>query len=214
VTPTNPYTIDDIESEIEESDRFRGNIQFYLIKLEEKLNMIYSKSSQSTTNDSNVNHEATGDNESSQSTTNGSNVNSQAAGSQGNTTKGPQIKLPKIDLKKFNGELSKWQSFWDTFEASIHNNHNLAPIDKFNYLNSLLQGIAADSIAGLSFTSSNYDEAVAILQRRFGNKQLIINRHMDILLNLNAAKSSNSVKELRQLYGTIESHVRSLRDNG
>jgi len=35
-------------------------------------------------------------------------------------------------------EVNTWPTFWDAFESSIHNNPKLAPIDKFNYLNSLL----------------------------------------------------------------------------
>ena len=72
-------------------------------------------------------------------------------------------------------------SFWDAFESSVHNNTKLAPIDKFNYLNSLLVKSASEAISGLSLTAGNYDEAVAILKRRFGNKQSIINRHMEIV---------------------------------
>lgn len=70
-------------------------------------------------------------------------------------------------------------SFWDAFESSVHNNTKLAPIDKFNYLNSFLVKSASEAISGLSLTAGNYDEAVAILKRRFGNKQSIINRHME-----------------------------------
>ena len=73
-------------------------------------------------------------------------------------------------------------TFWDAFESSIHKNPTLAPIDKFSCLNSLLMKPAFDAISGLSLSASNYEEAIAILKKRFGNKQQIINRHMDILL--------------------------------
>ena len=129
---------------------------------------------------------------------------------------GTQVKLPKLDLKKFNGDISKWPSFWDAFESSVHNNTRLAAIDKFNYLNSLLMKSASEAISGLSITAANYDEAVTILKRRFGNKQLIINRHMETLLNVNSVKSgpSGNTQPLRQLYDLIESQVRSLNSLG
>ena len=129
---------------------------------------------------------------------------------------GTQVKLPKLDLKKFNGDISKWPSFWDAFESSVHNNTRLAAIDKFNYLNSLLMKSASEAISGLSITTANYDEAVTILKRRFGNKQLIINRHMETLLNVNSVKSgpSGNTQPLRQLYDLIESQVRSLNSLG
>ena len=77
--------------------------------------------------------------------------------------------------------------FWDTFESAVHKNPTLSSINKFNYLNSLLESAAAEAIAGLTLTSANYEEAVAILKQCLGNKQLIVNCHVDLLLNLMAA---------------------------
>ncbi len=45
----------------------------------------------------------------------------------------------------------------------------LTPIDKFNYLKSLMDGAAAESIAELSLSNANYEEAIVILKSRFGN---------------------------------------------
>ena len=50
-------------------------------------------------------------------------------------------------------------------------------LTKFNYLNSLLEHSAAEAIAGLSLTSTNYDEAIAVLKKRFGNKQTNFQTH-------------------------------------
>ena len=125
----------------------------------------------------------------------------------------PRVKLPKLDLRKFDGEVSTWPTFWDAFESSIHKNPTLAPIDKFNYLNSLLMKPALDAISGLSLSASNYEEAIAILKKRFGNKQQIINRHMDILLNVSPVTNQDT-RKLRELYDTLESHVRSLKSLG
>lgn len=61
---------------------------------------------------------------------------------------------------------------------------------------------ASEAISELSLTAANYDEAVAILKRRLGNKQLIINREV---------KSGLNIHEPRQLHDLIESHVRSLK---
>ena len=100
-----------------------------------------------------------------------------------------QVELPKLELKKFDGDHSKWISFWDSFEASVHKNESLTAIDKFNYLNSLLERSAAEAISGLSLGASNYEEAIDILKARFGNKQQIISRHMEVLLNLESVTS-------------------------
>ena len=127
---------------------------------------------------------------------------------------GTQVKLPKLDLRKFDGDISKWPSFWDAFESSVHSNTKLASIDKLNYLNSLRVNSASEAISGLSLTAANYDEAVTILKRRFGNKQLIINRHMKTLLNISSVKSGLNIQAIRQLHDLIESQVRSLKSLG
>ena len=80
----------------------------------------------------------------------------------------PGVKLPKLTIKKFSGDLTKWVTFWDSFESAIHLNRSLSDVDKFNYLR---ESTAADAIAGLSLTSANYAKAVDTLKKRFGNNQ-------------------------------------------
>ena len=126
----------------------------------------------------------------------------------------PSVKLPKLSLKKFSGGITTWSTFWDTFESAIHKNPNLSDIDKFNYLNSLFENTAADAISGLTLTSGNYNEAIVILKKRFRNKQLAINKHMDALLNLDPVTSIYDLKGLRSLYDTVESHIRALKSLG
>ena len=125
-----------------------------------------------------------------------------------------RVKLPKINLRSFSSDITKWTTFWDSFEAAIHANPNLSDIDKFNYLHSLLEKTARDAISGLTLTSANYHEAIAILKQRFGRKQQIISKHMDVLLNAEPVTSPHATKALRQLYDLAESHIRSLNSLG
>ena len=124
-------------------------------------------------------HERTPSPEPARSITGAPNVRSTRVPESG---RGPRVKLPKVVLKRFDGRPTEWATFWDMFQSSVHNNPDLSDIDRFNYLHSLLDGLAANSISGLSLTSVNYAEAIAVLQKRFGNKQQVINKHMDALL--------------------------------
>ena len=124
-----------------------------------------------------------------------------------------RVKLLKLTLKKFTGDLTTWTTFWDSFESAVHNNSDLSSIDKFNYLHSLLERAAVDAISGLTLMAANYDEAIAILKKRFGNKQQIINKHMDILINLEVVTAYN-LKGLRNLFDKIETQVRGLKSLG
>ena len=122
-----------------------------------------------------------------------------------------RVKLPKLVPKPFNGDLTKWEAFWSTFESSIHLHPTLSAVDKFTYLTSLLEGPAMRAVAGLKLTLANYAEAIDTLKNRFGNKQQIISQHMETLLELETVTSPNNIKALRCLYDQVEFQVRSLK---
>ena len=119
-------------------------------------------------------------------------------------------KLPKLEPKKFHGNPIEWYPFWESFESAVHKNSNLSGVDKFNYLKSLLTGIAQSVVTGLALTSANYEKAVELLKRRFGNRQVVISSHMEALTKIPKVAFTSEVKRLRSLYDTVESHVRGL----
>ena len=120
-----------------------------------------------------------------------------------------RIWLPKLTTHPFDGDITKWTSFWDSFKSAIHNNNDLSEVDKYNYLQSLVECRARNAILGLTLTAANYKKTTQILQRRFGSRQWIISRHVNVLLNLDPVMST-SVKALRHLYDRIESNIRGL----
>ena len=125
-----------------------------------------------------------------------------------------KAKLPKLTLPKFRGDITKWISFWDSFKSAVHENGPLSAIDKFNYLNSLLEGHASRAIQGLSLTEANYESAIEILNERFGRKQQIISAHMDELLKLPNCLGTERSTSLRNVYDKISVHVRGLASLG
>ena len=127
---------------------------------------------------------------------------------------GAKVKLSKLSLPHFNGELMKWPTFWDSYESSIHTNGQLTNTDKFNYLRSLLEHPTLDATVGLTLSAAYYQQAIEILQKRFGNKPLNISKHMETLLSAEPVAPDQSLKELRRLYDTTESHLHSLRSLG
>jgi hypothetical protein len=93
----------------------------------------------------------------------------------------------------------EWTPFWDSYSSSIPENPNLSNIDKFNYLHSLLGKSAAEAISGLKIPSANYQEAIDVLDKRFGNQQQIVNAHMNALLNLPNVTNVDDLKALRAI---------------
>ena len=46
-----------------------------------------------------------------------------------------RVNLPKLQLPVFDGNLQQWQEFWDIYKATIHEQHTMPAVWKFNYLN-------------------------------------------------------------------------------
>ena len=125
-----------------------------------------------------------------------------------------RVRLPKLQLHSFSGDLTKWTSFWESFESAVHNNNDLTDVEKFNYLTSLLERSAREAVSGLALTATNYHEAIDTLKKRFGCKQQIVNKHMDALLHVEAVSSSQNTRALRRLFDNISCHIRSLKSLG
>jgi hypothetical protein len=121
------------------------------------------------------------------------------------------VRLPKIELPIYNfkGDITEWQSFWDKFEALVHS-ADIPTISKFTYLDSLLEGEAKATIAGLSVTVDHYDDARNLLEDRYGRKERITFAHIQVLLKMSTRSANGKVSQLSKLYDEVQAHVRSL----
>ena len=124
------------------------------------------------------------------------------------------VKLPKLQIRKFDGSVTEFQGWLDTFMSVVHNNSSLQVIDKFIYLKSLLGEKPANAIKGLPLSASNYEAALDILRKRFGNKQAIVSSHMESLLCLPHVRSNKDTRGLRQIFDQVENNLRSLQALG
>ncbi|GFQ81743.1 integrase catalytic domain-containing protein [Trichonephila clavata] len=102
-----------------------------------------------------------------------------------------RIKLPKLTIPKFYGEISEWLNFWNAFKSAIHENENVCKIDKFNYLRSFLGGSAFSLIDGLELTAEHYDHSIDILKERFASL-IIYKKNIRSLESLSVKKDSYS----------------------
>ena len=116
--------------------------------------------------------------------------------------------LPKLILRTFDGSILQWQTFWDSFESSVHNNTNLSDAQKFSNLKYQLEGSAAMTVEGFSLTHGNYSRAIDLLRERYGQHHKIIHATMQALLQLPSA--SINIPSLRSFYDKMESYVRGL----
>ena len=121
-----------------------------------------------------------------------------------------EAKLPKLELPKFSGDVTNWQSFYDRFNAIIDKRGDISDINKFTYLLSLLRDEAKASVQGLQLTADNYQTAKEILEKRFGRRETVVFGHIQKLLNM----SNSGKQDLWKLYDELTIHVRSLDNLG
>uniref|UniRef100_A0A914QQR7 Uncharacterized protein n=1 Tax=Panagrolaimus davidi TaxID=227884 RepID=A0A914QQR7_9BILA len=76
-------------------------------------------------------------------------------------------------IPKFDGEYTKWNSFWELFDLYVHR-RKYPDVSKLATLRSLLQGRALGKIESFTTCSANYPNVVKTLKDRFGNEQFVI----------------------------------------
>lgn len=183
--------LDNLDGEIEESDLITSRIL--------ECRTVISRFKQKNSDNSNTNTHHVNDGR----TTSPSNLTNTAV----------KPRLPKLTLPRFRGDVTSWNTFWDSFDSAIHSNQSISKIDKFNYLKSLLDGQAARVIQGLNLTTTNYDSAITLLQDRFGKPQQIISAHTDELLKIPSC-TNDKLQTLRMVYDKISVHTRGLSSMG
>ncbi|GFW36017.1 uncharacterized protein TNCV_4928811 [Trichonephila clavipes] len=116
------------------------------------------------------------------------------------------IKLPDIQLPRFNGSYHEWFNFKEQFVSLIDSNNSLNDSQKLYYLKSTLTGIAKDVIT----IDDSYTSLFECLKKRFENKKLIINSHFSEILSLEKF-THESAKNLRTLINCCQKHLRALK---
>ncbi|XP_063629961.1 uncharacterized protein LOC134801352 [Cydia splendana] len=104
---------------------------------------------------------------------------------------GESIKYPEISLPSFDGDLTQWLQFRDTFDALV-NQASLAPIVKYKYLRSCLRDGALEVISSLDFSEEGYTLAWQMLCERYNNPKRLVSNHMRALFDVEPVPSTPS----------------------
>ena len=124
------------------------------------------------------------------------------------------VKLRKLNVPTFDGNILNWRSFWEQFCISVHNRISLSDSKNLVYLQkSLKGGSAKGAIEGLSHSGENYTEPVECLQFRYNRPHLIHKAYVRAILDTPALKEGSD-KELRNLHDTVQHHLRALKAMG
>ncbi|UYV82365.1 hypothetical protein LAZ67_21001798 [Cordylochernes scorpioides] len=145
-------------------------------------------------------------------------IDVKSLGSSNGSLMAKSYKLPKIEMRKFDGELINWLPFWAQFEK-IHEDNELHDADKFHYLVQSMQSNtrARELIESYPQTAENYANAVQALKQRYGQKDLLVEIYVRELLKLMMANVRTPPDERRsvaKLYDKLETQLRSLESLG
>lgn len=132
-------------------------------------------------------------------------------GKSGYTASKDTVRLPSIDLPSFSGAGDNWMEWFDKFNAIIHRRSTLATIQKFEYLKLSLSGAALGLIDSLPTTEDNYSIAYELLEKRYNNPKLLVQKHTRELFDLKTVEVE-SAAGLRNLFDSARKHLRCLEN--
>ena len=127
---------------------------------------------------------------------------------------GHGVRLPKLDVPTFDGDILNWMTFWEQFSIAIHDRTHLSDAEKLAYLrHSLKDGSAKNTIEGLSRSGDHYSEAVECLRDRYNRPKLIHQAHVKKIVEIQPLKEGSG-RELRRLHDVAQQHLRALKTMG
>ncbi|KAJ8971022.1 hypothetical protein NQ314_000941, partial [Rhamnusium bicolor] len=130
---------------------------------------------------------------------------SQATAKQGN------IKLPKIHIPLFNGNISNWPTFFGLYNSLIHENKTLSNSEKFQYLLSYLDKEPLLLIKNIPINDDNYLIAFDNLYKRYQNTRILATHYWDKITDAPKLQT-DSPKALRQLVDTFTDNISALKN--
>ncbi|XP_036346965.1 uncharacterized protein LOC118756301 [Rhagoletis pomonella] len=119
-------------------------------------------------------------------------------------------RLPELQIQYFSGEYTEWPDFIAMFNSVINNCAELSKIEKFQHLRANLRGAALDTVRSLEPSDTNYDKALDLLKKRFGNRLLNFQAHIKEIFALKKVESG-CASGLRSFSDKLNAHLRSLQ---
>lgn len=118
------------------------------------------------------------------------------------TQQNSHVRLPKLEIPKFNGDYKAFVTFLDLFDALVHDNTTLSSVEKFNYLISSLEGQPLSLVRTLPMTAENYQTAYDTLVERYSNKRIRAQMHWSAIENTTkiSAHHSNALRKLLDIF--------------
>ena len=123
------------------------------------------------------------------------------------------VKLPPIKLEPFAGDVETWARFWEQFESSVDKDPTLSTVNKHVLLRGYLEGESKMLVDFIAVTASTYEDTKKILHDRYGDKNRIIQAHLDNLEEVTPIRFP-SADALNTTYVECNRRIQALRALG
>jgi len=128
------------------------------------------------------------------------------------TVKATYAKLPKLIVTLFEENSSDWVRFENIFVTQVHS-RPISDEDKFGYLLEMVVPKVREQIFNLKPGTLGYKTAWERLQREYGQTKLVVNAHMDEIINLTPVKGK-SFDKVRDFYERLSKNFDALQTLG
>ncbi|XP_065072518.1 uncharacterized protein LOC135696909 [Ochlerotatus camptorhynchus] len=123
----------------------------------------------------------------------------------------PQLHAP---FPTFDGNPENWYSFKSLFSSIMARYANETPAMKILHLRNCLTGEAKDKIDQDVVNNNDYDMAWKILKDAYEDKRLIMDTHIDAILDFQKIGKENRGKSISKLVEVCAKHADALKGHG
>ena len=123
------------------------------------------------------------------------------------------FRVPKIDLKPFDGDPKKWQDFIAIFKDLVHSDPNLTTTQKMAVLKQCLSDDIKDGLGDSLSSPALYSQALQELEETYGHPKIVSRSYIQSLLNVPKI-NCNDYKSLLKVSQNINGSVSSLKSGG
>ena len=127
------------------------------------------------------------------------------------TNKATHAKLPKLKITPFKGTPADWVRFENMFITQVHS--RAISDEKFGYLLEMVAPKIKERISNLKPGTLGYRTAWERLQKEYGQTKLVVNAHMDEIINIPVTRGSHYEKIL-EFYESLSKNYDALQTLG
>ncbi|XP_015188714.1 PREDICTED: uncharacterized protein LOC107072912 [Polistes dominula] len=121
-------------------------------------------------------------------------------------TRDQQIRLRRIEIPKFDGDIGKWIQFKRSFMTLVDARTDMSDLEKHIYFREALTGRALQTIATYAPTGQNYKNAWEILLKTFDRQRMLLARAIDAFIDTPRPKNM-SIEEMTRLAGDLRANA-------